>query len=160
MTVKVHHTFEVDNAAQIFVAINSFKETTMSRIALTLGREIDKRILQQALNDTIKLFPYYQVYLRKRFFKYVFEHTDCKPEIEQDTKWTNRYVDFKKGHFPFGVKTRGATIAIELSHIISDGCGTLVFLLSLTARYLHLIGIYVEKSPFIKYPDDEIVDRE
>ncbi len=160
MAVKVPHTFEVDNAAQIFVAINSFKETTMSRIALTLDRKIDKRILQQALNDTMQRFPYYQVYLRKRFFKYVFEHTDDKPEVEQDTKWTNRYVDFEKDHFPFRVKTQGATIALELSHVISDGYGTLVFLLSLTARYLHLNGISVEESPFIKYPDDEIVEGE
>ncbi len=153
-------SFKVDNAAQIFVAINSRKETTMSRIALTLDSEVDRKILQQALQETIKRFPYFQVYLKKHFFDYMFEHTNDLPEVEEDIKWTNRYVDFEKDHFPFRIKTKGSTIALEMSHIISDGYGTLVFLLSLTARYLTLTGIPIEDSPFIKHPDDEIIDGE
>ena len=160
MSNNIPRFFEVDNAAQIFVAINSLKETTMSRIALTLDNPVNRKKLEQALRDIIKRFPYFQVYLRKHFFTYIFEHTDDIPVIEDDTKWTNRYIDFEKSNFPFKIKLKDRTIAIELSHILSDGYGTLVFLLSLVARYMELNGINVEEFPLIKTPDSNIIPEE
>lgn len=160
MAVNVPRFIEVDNAAQIFVAINSLKETTMSRIALTLDKTLNKRQLQQALQDIMKRFPYFRVHLRKRFFNYVFERTKAMPVIEDDTLWTNRFINFEKNKFPFRIKVKDNTLAIELSHILSDGYGTLVFLLSLLTRYFELEGIHIEDFPLIKHPDGNIREEE
>ena len=96
MTNSVPRFIPVDNAAQIFVSINSKKETTMSRIALNLKQPVNKERLNTALKNIIKVFPFFQVYLKKNFFNYIFERTDDLPIIEEDTKWTNRYINFNK----------------------------------------------------------------
>jgi NRPS condensation-like uncharacterized protein len=150
----------VDNAAQIFVAINSKKETTMSRIALTLKHPIDLNLMNDALKKIIKAFPFFQVYLRKHFFNYVFERTDDLPIIEKDTKWTNRYINFEQDKFPFKIKVLGSTIALEMSHIITDGYGTLSFLLSLTNEYLRSLNYEIESNPIIKLHGDSIIPEE
>lgn len=150
----------IDNAAQIFVSINSKKETTMSRIALTLKNPIDRNQLNEALKNIIEVFPFFQVYLKKHFFNYIFERTNDLPVIENDTKWTNRYINFNKNEFPFKIKVKESTIAVEFSHILSDGYGTLSFLLSLTAEYLRINNYEPGESPIIKQPNDKIEDEE
>ncbi len=150
----------VDNAAQIFVSIISKKETTMSRIAVNLKSPIDIANLRIALSSVIQRFPFYQVYLKKRFFDFIFVRTQDIPIIEEDTKWSNRYVDFNKQKFPFRIKVLGNTIAVELSHIISDGFGTMSFLMSLLAEYLRISGRKVGESIFIKSLDEEIKSEE
>ncbi len=160
MSNKIPRFFEVDNAAQIFVAINSLKETTISRIALNLDSPVNKNRLEQAMRDRLKRFPFFQVYLKKHFFDYYFEHTDDIPVIEDDSRWTNRYINFEAGNFPFKLKTKGKTIALELSHILSDGYGTLVFLLSIVAKYFELEGVSIEDFPLIKTEESPASNEE
>jgi NRPS condensation-like uncharacterized protein len=157
---NVPHFIDVDSAAQIFVSINSEKETTMSRIALTLKEPINISKFNDAIKNTMKAFPFYQVYLKKRFFNYIFERTENIPPLETDTKWTNRYINFNLNMFPFRIKVLRNTIALELSHILSDGHGTLSFLLSLTSEYLRSLNFETGESPIIKIPGDEILDEE
>ena len=160
MNHTVPRFIPVDNAAQIFVSINSRRETTLSRISLTLKDPVNLELLNKALYKVIKLFPFFQVYLKKHFFNYVFERTDKIPVIEKDTKWTNRYINFEKNNFPFKIKVIGNTIALEMSHIISDGYGTLNFLLSLTSEYLRSLNISIKDSPYIKKPGDTTTAEE
>ena len=160
MSDTVPRFIPVDHAAQIFVSINSKKETTMSRIALTLRNNVEIERLKTALENVIKTFPFFQVYLKKRFFNYIFERTDDLPAIEKDTKWTNRYINFNDNKFPFRIKVKNKTIAVELSHILSDGHGTLSLLLSLTAEYLRLGNHVIGDYPLIKKPGDKVTDEE
>lgn len=122
---------------------------------------VDKERLQQAITNIIpKRFPYFQVYLKESFFAYVLERTDDIPKLEEDSRYTNRYVDFHDENFLFLFRTDGTNIALEMSHIISDGYGTMVLLLSVTAEYLRLGGIEVEESPQVFRPDDPIDPEE
>jgi len=153
--------FALDNAAQIFVNIVSPGETTLSRIALIMSETVDRKRLQLALNNIIPVrFPHFQVYLKKTFLSYVLERTEDIPEVEEDSRYTNRYVDFHNEKFLFRFRSDGSNIALEMSHIISDGYGTLVLLLSVTAEYLRLGGIDVKESPMIFLPEDPIDPKE
>ena len=157
-TVPFH--IPIDNAAQIFISNYSKKETTMSRVALTLKNPVDKERLESALKTIIKRFPVFQVYLKNRFFNFFLERTDDIPEIENDTEWPNKYVDFKNKKFLFRIKVKSHTLAVECSHILSDGFGTMSFLFSLIAEYLKLEGIIAGESVFIKKIEDQIVNEE
>lgn len=153
--------FPLDNAAQIFVNIVSPGETTLSRISLEMKNPVNRERLQQAVNRVIpQRFPYYQVYLKKSFTAYVLEHTEDIPAVENDSYYTNRYVDFHSEKFLFRVRSGGQNIAVEMSHILSDGYGTLVLLLSVTAEYLRLGGVSVEESPLVFRPGDPVVTGE
>lgn len=128
---------------------------------MIMKETVDRERLQQAIANVIpKRFPYFQVYLKKTFFAYVFERTEDIPKVEDDSRYTNRYVDFHNEKFLYLFRTDGTNIALEMSHIISDGYGTMVLLLSVTAEYLRLGGIEVEDSPQFFRPDDPIDPRE
>lgn len=160
MTDNIPDFFPIDNAGQIFIPIHSPKEPTLSRISITLKEPIKRNQLQIALKTIIKRFPYFQVYLKKRPFNYVFERTNDIPLVEEDTEWTNRYVNFRNRDFLFKIKISEKTIALELSHILSDGYGTLSFLLSLVTQYLELDGNKIGTSELIKRLDDPIEEEE
>ncbi|RKX73183.1 MAG: hypothetical protein DRP60_12345 [Spirochaetes bacterium] len=153
--------YPLDNAAQIFVNIVSPGETTLSRIGLEMSEPVDRTRLQQAVDNIIPhRFPYFQVYLKKTLFAYVLERTDDIPRVEEDSYYTNRHVDFHKGEFLYRFRTGGKNIALEMSHILSDGYGTLVLLLSVTAEYFRLAGVEVEDFPLIFHPGDPIDPKE
>ena len=59
MSGEVPEIIPGDNAAQIFVAINSKKETTISRIAVTLKKEINRDRMNLALARIIERFPFF-----------------------------------------------------------------------------------------------------
>lgn len=141
MSIDIPDTFPVDNAGQIFIPIHSPMEPTISRIAVDLNEEVDSGLLQKAVGIIIKRFPYFQVYLKRTPFKYVFKRTHDIPAIEKDTRWTNRYINFFEKNFLFKVKYTEKTIAVELSHILSDGFGTMTFLMALLLQYFKLKGL-------------------
>ncbi len=150
MTSKIQQFYPVDNAGQIFIPIHSPKEPTISRISVTLNESVKIEQLQKALEITIKRFPFFQVYLKKTFFRFIFEHTNDIPQIEEDTGRTNRYVNFMENNFLFRIRALEKTVAIELSHALSDGYGTLSFLLTLIAQYFEIQGNKIDTDELIK----------
>ncbi|MDF1568067.1 MAG: hypothetical protein P1P77_08610 [Spirochaetaceae bacterium] len=154
---EIPSQFPLDNAAQIFVNIVSEGETTLSRINLIMTEPVDTERLQNVVTEVVvQRFPYYQVYLKKSRFAYVLERTHDIPQVESDPHYTNRYVDFHENEFLFRFRTAGKNIAVELSHILSDGFGAMVLLLSVVAAYLEKGGIVVEDSPMIFKAGEDI----
>ncbi len=153
--------FPLDNAAQIFVNIVSQGETTLSRIGLVFSEPIERERLQQAIANIIPVrFPYFQVYLKKSFFAYVLKRTEDVPMLEDDSQYANRHVDFHSENFLFRFRTNGENIALEMSHILSDGYGTLVLLLSVCSEYFRLGGVDIDDFPLIFRPEDPINPKE
>ena len=153
--------YPIDNAAQIFVNIASEGETTLSRIAFIMEEPVDRPRLQQAITNVVPLrFPFFQVYLRKSFFGFELERTHDIPQVEDDSYYTNRFVDFHTPSFLFRFRTDGTTIALELSHILSDGYGTLVLLETVTAEYLRLGGVKVEDHPLVADIHEAVLPEE
>lgn len=155
MSHTMPHRIPLDNAAQIFPAVFSPRETTLSRIGIVLDEAVDRPRMEVAIESVIQRFPYYQVYLKKNFFSYFFEKTDDIPPLEDDSYWTNGFVDFHNNQFLIRLKYSKYQITIESSHILTDGFGTLAFLYSLLAEYFRQEGIDPGASPFLFNPGDE-----
>ena len=158
---KPKYRYPLDNASQIFVNILSKGETTFSRIAFTLSEDIHRERLQSSINKVlVQRFPYYQVYLRKALFGYVLEKTDDLPRVEVDRKYCCRYVNLHQDKFLFRFLVMKRKVALEMSHIITDGYGLLVFLATVLAEYLRASGLKVEKHPLIFDLNAKIDPRE
>ena len=69
----------LDNAAKIFPPNTNEKDTKVFRFVCELKEEVDREILQEAVNKTIILFPVYRSVLRKGVFWYYFESTELMP---------------------------------------------------------------------------------
>lgn len=127
----------LDNAAKIFPANTNEKDTRVFRFICELEEDIDKEILQQALDSTISLFPMYQVVLRRGFFWYYFETTDLKPLVKEEDKppCGMLYVQNAK-NLLFRVTYFNKRINLEMYHALADGTGALGFLKTLVYFYI------------------------
>ncbi len=127
----------LDNAAKIFPANTNEKDTRVFRFICELEEDIDKEILQQALDSTISLFPMYQVVLRRGLFWYYFETTDLQPLVKEEDKspCSMLYIQNKK-NLLFQITYYNKRINLEMYHALADGTGALGFLKTLVYFYI------------------------
>lgn len=143
--------FKIDNAATLYAAARTKNWTRTFRTALVLDEEIDPSVLQRALEDTAKRFPFFSVQLRDGFFWSYFERVDSLPKVVPDTSYPYRPIDLGSNSQPcFRVLYGKNRIVFEGFHSLTDGTGTKMFLSTLVSRYLILRGEKIE-------PDNDLV---
>ena len=64
---------KLDNTANLFPAIATHTMTNVYRIAVSLHEEIDKKLLQRALDMVLPEFDTFNVHMRRGVFWYYFE---------------------------------------------------------------------------------------
>ncbi|MDA3956909.1 hypothetical protein [Oceanispirochaeta sp.] len=142
--------YKLDNAGKIYPALLSKRISSLFRISLNLKEPVSHPLLCRAVENTMPRFPYYQVSLRPGFFWYFLETNPRTPPVEADSLYPCVGFPLKKrGMFLFRIRIYKSRIALECSHILTDGNGALTFLKTLTAEYLRLKGIPIE-------PDEEM----
>lgn len=85
--------FKIDNAATLYAAARTKNWTRTFRTTLVLDEDIDPLILQKALDDISKRFPFFCVQLRDGFFWSYFERIDEIPKIVPDSNYPYRPID-------------------------------------------------------------------
>lgn len=127
----------LDNAAKIFPPNTSEKDTKVFRFVCELKEEIDKAILQRALDKTMELFPMYRSTLRRGVFWYYFESTEIVPEVMEEYKLpcSMLYHPNRKSLL-FEVTYYKKRINLEMYHALTDGTGALEFLKTLLYYYI------------------------
>ncbi|HPY97794.1 MAG TPA: alcohol acetyltransferase [Clostridia bacterium] len=139
---KYRHWFKLDNAAKIYPAANTRRWSGMFRLSVTLNEKIDPVILQEALVATIKRFPSFNIRMGKGIFWYYFESNIRKRlQVKPDINNPCAPIRWKDNNgFLLRVFYYDKRIAIDFFHSLTDGTGAMVFLKTLTARYLTLKG--------------------
>lgn len=128
----------LDNAAKIYPAARSQKWSNVFRLSATLTEEVDREVLQSALDVTVRRFPAMAVRLRRGFFWYYLEQLKDAPEIRQEHSYPlTRMSRQETRNCALRVIVHGKRIAVEIFHSLTDGNGGLVFLKTLLAEYLH-----------------------
>ena len=137
--------YRLDNIAKIFPSNISSRLTTLFRISVLMTSPIKISVLQRAFINLMKRFPYYMVQLKTGFFWYYFESNPTVPKIMAESKYPCMNMPFKKsGVFPLRVKVFNNRIAVEFSHILTDGMGAVSFLKALVAEYLQLNSVKIK----------------
>lgn len=128
---------KLDNAAKIFPPTCSEKDTKVFRFVCELRDEIDRDILQEALDKTMPLFPFYKMVLRRGLFWYYFESTDFLPKVSEESKppCSMLYHPGRR-NLLFEVTYYKNRINLEVFHALTDGTGALVFLKTLLYYYI------------------------
>lgn len=145
---------KLDNAAKIFPPTTNEKDTKVFRFVCELKDEVDKEILQSALEKTMELFPMYRYILRSGVFWYYFESTELKPEVKEEYKLPcSMLYHPSRRNLLFDVTYYRKRINLEIYHALTDGTGALGFFKTLlyfyiTERYREDFG---EKLPKLDY---------
>jgi len=141
---------KLDNAAKIYPANASKRDTRVFRFSCQLKKIVDKKTLQAATNKTLEQFPYYKSVLKKGLFWYYLEFSDIKPIVcEEHEPVCAPIYDKNQKNLLFKVTYFKKRINLEVFHALSDGAGAVEFLRALIANYLVL------KYP-IKFSEQEI----
>ena len=141
MGIKMKHRKKVewtrlDNAAKIFPPTSNEKDTKVFRFACELFERVDPVILQEALDETIELFPLYKSVLRKGVFWYYFETSNIQPVVEEEAlPVCARIYNENRRNLLFRVFYYKNRINLEIFHALSDGTGALWFMKSLLYQY-------------------------
>lgn len=135
---------KLDNTANLFPVIATEDMTNVYRISVTLTEEIDRVLLQEALNRILPQFSVFRMRLRMGIFWYYFEeNTRPAPIVREEYSHPGAYIDkSRNNHYMFRVTYFKCRINLEVFHALTDGAGRITFLKELVYQYLRL-----------KYPD-------
>lgn len=127
----------LDNAAKIYPASRSQNWSNVFRLSATLKENVDRGVLQSALDVTVRRFPSIATRLRRGVFWYYLQQVEHAPRIREEHSYPlARMSREETRQCAFRVIVYGRRIAVEMFHSLTDGNGALVFLKSLLAEYL------------------------
>jgi NRPS condensation-like uncharacterized protein len=135
---------KLDNTALLFPVIATEDMSNVYRISVTLTEEVDRILLQEALDIILPQFMVFRMRLKMGFFWYYFEENRRPaPIVREEYSYPGAYINkSKNNHYMFRVTYYKCRINLEVFHALTDGYGGIVFLRELVYQYLRL-----------KYPD-------
>lgn len=149
------HWRKLDNAAQIFPATSSKRDTRVFRFYCCLKEQVSGTVLQQALDVTMEKYPLFLSVMRKGLFWFYLEKSELKPTVLQESKspCSTIYEPDKK-KLLFEVSYYKNRINFEVFHVLTDGTGATQFLRELVKNYLRLA------HPQANLPDSSLTDEQ
>ena len=77
--------YKLDNAAKIVPSTAKGANTRVFRLTCELKEEVNREILQSALDDTIEEFPFFNCVLHRGIFWYYLEDSYIKPIVVEES---------------------------------------------------------------------------
>jgi NRPS condensation-like uncharacterized protein len=131
--------YGLDNAANLFPAISSDRNTNVFRLSCELYETIDRAVLQKALDQVMPDFGYFQVALYRGLFWFYLEQTTEEPQVALEAKRPCSRIFYKHiKSLLFRVSYFGRRVNLEVFHALADGGGALEMLRAIVYRYLVL----------------------
>ena len=138
-TTKQFSWFKLDNAAKIYPASHSRYWSNLFRMSATLYEDVDLKVLEQAIKNTIPRFPSIAARLSQGLFWYYLRPIDTPPDIMAEYSYPLAHMSKREmKSCAFRVIVYRKRIALEIFHSLTDGTGGLIFLKSLMAEYIEL----------------------
>ncbi len=147
---KKKYWFKIDNAGKVFPAISNDNRTNTFRLSMTLVNEINKDVLEQAVQMILPRFEAFAVKIQNGIFWQYFSENHRAYRVEKECSIVNKYVHPRnnKGYL-FKVYYYDNRITLETFHALSDGFGSLSFLISIVYQYLILLGNKMDSEGMI-----------
>lgn len=152
--MKSKDWFKLDNAAKIFPAVSTKKETNTFRIQIVLTDPVDPTLLQQAVDAALERYPLFKVRLKNGFFWKYFDYNEAPFVIRPLPHGVCGSLSPKEHNgYLFQIYHRGSMIVLEMFHSLADGSGAIMFMKSILYEYLTMTGKRIT-------PDNMILTRD
>lgn len=140
-------SYKLDNAAKIYPAAMTKKWNAVFRVSVYLSQPVFQQQLKQAVKDLAKRFPTFYVQLHKGGLWDTLVPVTDFDIVQKDEGVLCRPMQVGEGNKPmFRVLYIQNKISVEFFHSVTDGTGALVYIKTLTAHYLELLGHKIEKT--------------
>lgn len=128
--------YRLDNVGKFYSSQAGSSAQTVFRYSVTLVDDVDPILLQRALEKTVGVFPNFNVCLRSGMFWHYLEQAAQTPVVQRENLPICYGLHVHAKSVLFRVSYYEARINLEVSHIVSDGRGTLSFFKALLHSYV------------------------
>ena len=136
--------YPLDDAAKIYPLAMKKNQMAVFRLSAYLKEDVVPELLQISLTFTIKRFPSFATTVKKGFFWHYIDTAKRRFTVEPESDIPCRPINVSaSGSQSFRVLYYKSRISVEYFHILTDGTGGMVFLKTLVAEYLRLLGVAV-----------------
>lgn len=130
---------KLDNSAKIFPLSESKKYSTVFRYSVILKENIDKEVLEKAVEKALVRYKGFKVRMKEGFFWDYLEENFKKPVIQEEIYYPCKKIDaVSNNDYLFKVTYFERKINIEIFHSLTDGNGGLIFFREIVYNYLEL----------------------
>ena len=133
--MKKRNWYRLDNSAKIMPSTTTNLNTNVFRLSCTLTKQIDEKVLQEALDKTLLEFPMYLCTLKDGLFWHYLEKVDYKPLVKEEK---THICSKLNSDMLFRVSYYKKRINLDVSHVLSDGNGSMQFFKYLIFTYLNI----------------------
>ncbi|MRX82838.1 phthiocerol/phthiodiolone dimycocerosyl transferase family protein [Eggerthella guodeyinii] len=128
--------YRLDNVGKFYSSQAGSSAQTVFRYAATMRDDVDPATLQRALERTAAVFPNFNVCLRSGMFWHYLEQAAEPPAVHRENLPLCYGLHVHAKSVLFRVSYHAARINLEVSHIVSDGRGSLSFFKALLHAYI------------------------
>ncbi len=136
--MKDRKWYKLDNIGKFYSSIADRQVQNIFRYSATLTEEINEEQLQLALDNTIDIYSNFNVNLKKGIFWYYLEETNKKNKVTVENLPICFRLYNNSDDFLYRVSYYKKRINFEVSHIITDGRGSVDFFKTLIGNYLKI----------------------
>lgn len=156
--------YPLDDAAKIYPLSMKQNQMAVFRLSAYLRGPVVPEMLQIALTFAVKRFPSFATTVKKGFFWHYLDAAKRRYAIEPETDVPCRPLNIAaSGSQSFRVLYFENRIGVEFFHILTDGTGGMIFLKTLIAEYLRLLGVSVPPEQGVcdcnEAPDEREVEN-
>ena len=141
--MKKSNWYRLDNSAKIVPSTTTIFNTNVFRLYATMKEEVDKKILQEALDKTLIEFPMFLYSMKDGLFWHYLEESNYKPIVKEECDAVCSRID---DEFLIRVSYYKKRINLEVYHVLADGNGAMEFL-------KYLVCTYISKKYKLEYED-------
>ena len=136
---KAPPRYPLDSAGIIMPAVADRFNTTFFRLSALLQEEVDAARLQRALDGLLTRFSHIFVRLVPTWSGHRLETLAAAPTVEVDEGFPCMGSDIAKAGTPLlRVRVKGRRLAVETSHVMTDGAGAVALFKAVLAEYVAL----------------------
>lgn len=128
--------YRLDNVGKFYSSQAGSSAQTVFRYSADLVDDVDPDLLQRALEKTVDTFPSFNVCLRSGMFWHYLEQASEMPSVSLENLPICYGLHVHAKSVLFRTSYYHSRINLEVSHMVSDGRGTLSFFKALLYAYL------------------------
>ncbi len=128
--------YKLDNVGTFYAFTKNNKMPKVFRYSAYIKDNIDEEILQKALDKTVSIFPNFNVNLKKGFYWYYLDEAMRKNKVSKENLPICYKLYENSDDFLYRISYFKNKINMEISHILSDGRGSVEFFKLLITNYV------------------------
>lgn len=146
--------FALDHSARFYPITSTKKAQSLFCMSARMREDVDKDVLENALNDVLERFCAYKVCLKRGWAWHYFEHNDKRAKVFDNDILLKPISPKDTNGYWFRVSVVDRNIKLEMFHALSDGNGAMDFLKSLIKRYCQLKGVDMQDDCVIDWQSE------